>query len=220
MRNLKRVRIKSFRSEDIEFISSLFNLEELAIEYGSGFSDLSPLQNLPTLKSLHLENLRGVSNFDGLQKIEYLKYLHIDGTLDRKQPISNFNFLHGLPNLEILSLGNIINNSAFPAFLSIIKLHQLLEIRIPIQTLDTAEYAFLEIAQPHVKKGFENKSSWPLYINKDYTDQGYVCLLGKGEGKVKLSRSDASDTLEAYAGKYEEYKKESRKIIKDYLQSQ
>ncbi|WP_276877583.1 leucine-rich repeat domain-containing protein [Chryseobacterium joostei] len=211
--NLKRLRIKNFRTKNIEFVNTLFNVEELALEYVSGFSDLSPLQNLLKLKSLHLENLRKVGNFDGLRGIKTLKYLHIDGPLDWKQPIENFSFLEEVPELEILSLMNIVSKTPFPAFLPVLKLKNLLEIRIPMQILDTAEYAFLDSAKPHVKKGFEDRTSWPLYINKDYGDQGYVSLLGKGEGRVKLNHPDAAGKLEAYTKKYEEYKQKSREII-------
>ncbi|MGU3374984.1 leucine-rich repeat domain-containing protein [Chryseobacterium sp. M5A1_1a] len=213
LKQLKRVRVKNLRTNNIEFLSGLMNIEEVAIEYVSGFSDLSPLQHLPKLKALHLENLRKVSNFDGIRGIKSLKYLHIDGTLDWNQPIENFSFLEELPELEVLSLMNITNKASFPAFLSVLKLEKLLELRIPRETLDTAEYAFLDVAKPHAKKGFENKSSWPLYVNKDYIDQGYVSLLGKGEGRVKLSRPDATEKLESYAKKYEEYRLKSREII-------
>lgn len=211
--SLKRLRIKNLRTHTISFLENLVNVEELALEYVSGFSDLSPLQHLPKLRALHLENLRKVSNFDGLRGIESLKYLHIDGTLDWKQPIENFMFLEELPELEILSLMGIANKASFPAFLSVLKLKKLLEIRIPRETLDTAEYAFLEVAKPHAIKGFENMTSWPLYVNKDYIDQGYVSLLGKGEGRVKLSRPDATEKLALYTQKYEEYKQKSQEII-------
>ena len=66
---LKRLRITHSRPKDIDFISSLVNIEELVLEYVSGFSDLSPLQSLKKLRSLHMENLRRVKEFDGLSGI-------------------------------------------------------------------------------------------------------------------------------------------------------
>ena len=72
-----------------------------------------------------MENLRKVKEFDGLYGIESLRYLCIDGTLDWKQPISNFEFLKGLPNLEVLSFGQVINKSPFPALLPALALRKL-----------------------------------------------------------------------------------------------
>ncbi len=69
LKSLKRLRVTFFRAKDIEFIGNLPNLEEIILEYVSGFSDLSPLQKLTKLKSLHFENLRRVSNFDALRGV-------------------------------------------------------------------------------------------------------------------------------------------------------
>ncbi|WP_395374201.1 hypothetical protein [Marinicella sp. W31] len=148
---LKRLRITHARSKDIEFLSTLVNLEELILEYVSGFSYLSPLRELPKLKSVHFENLRGVSNFEGLSGLKSLRYLSIDGTLDWKQPISTFEFLHGLPNLEILSLGQIINKSPYPALLPALSLKKLKKLSISWTMLEAEEYALLEIGMPHVE---------------------------------------------------------------------
>ena len=123
--NIKRLRVTFFRATDIEFIGDLHNLEELILEYVSGFTDLTPLLKLTKLKSIHFENLRRVSNFDGLRGLDSLRYLHIDGTVDWNQPIENFDFLKGLPNLEVFSLGFIINKTEFPAFLPILHLKKL-----------------------------------------------------------------------------------------------
>lgn len=65
---LKRLRVTFFRAKDIEFIGHLYNLEEVILEYVSGFSDLTPLLKLTKLKSLHCENLRRVFNFDRLKR--------------------------------------------------------------------------------------------------------------------------------------------------------
>lgn len=204
---LSRLRITHLRTENIKFITQFQNLEELVFEYVSGFSDLSPLTNLKKLKSLHLENLRRVTNFDGLRGLENLKYLHIDGTLDWKQPVENFNFLEGLPNLEVFSLGFITNKSDFPAFLSILKLIKLKRIKIGRATLNTKEYAFLETALPNVEG-----SSWDLCW--EYND--WFEFLGKGAGRVKSNNPNVKEKCEEFIKKYEEIKKDSERIIKSY----
>ena len=149
--NVKRLRVTFFRAADIEFIGDLHNLEELILEYVSGFSDLTPLAKLTKLKSVHFENLRKVSNFDGLKGTNSLRYLYINGTLDWNQPIDNLEFLSGLPNLEVFSLGWIINKSPFPALISVLTLKKLKKIRLISKTLPTQEFAFLERALPNVQ---------------------------------------------------------------------
>lgn len=206
---ITRLRITHLRTKNIDFIGELINLEEIVLEYVSGFSDLSPLRNLKKLKSLHFENLRKVSNFENLKGIESLKYLHIDGTLDWNQPIENFKFLEDLPNLEVFSLGFIINKTEFPAFLPILKLNKLKKIIIGRATLNTKEYAFLETALPNTEcrtKGGIWELCW------EYNE--YFEFLGKGAGRVKCTNSKAKEKCEEFIKKYEEIKKESEQIIK------
>lgn len=157
--NIKRLRITHARPKNIEFISPLVNVEELVLEYVSGFSDLSPLQSLNKLKSLHLENLRRVKDFSGLKGIESLRYLSIDGTLDWKQPISDFEFLKGLPNLEVLSFGQVINKTEFPAFLPILSLKKLIKIKMSYNMFDAKEYALMSVGL----EGVEGANWEPFY---------------------------------------------------------
>lgn len=142
---LKRLRITHARPKSIEFIERLVNIEELILEYVSGFSDLAPLRSLKKLKSLHLENLRRVSDFSGLSRISSLRYLRIDGTLDWKQPIKDFEFLTGLPNLEVLSFGQVINKSDFPAFLPALSLKNLKKLKMTNTTFAAKEYALISV---------------------------------------------------------------------------
>jgi hypothetical protein len=209
---LKRIRITFFRANDIEFLGDLTNLEEVILEYVSGFSDLKPLQRLVKLKSLHLENLRRVSNFDGLKGINSLRYLYIDGTFDWKQPIENFAFLEGLPNLEILALRFVINKTEYPAFLPILKLKKLKRIRIGYGTFQTKEYAFLQTALPDVCGDFGDNSWTVCYQLID----GYTDFIGKGAGRVKSNAPQAEEKIEVFKKLYEEYKKEAKQIIKNY----
>jgi hypothetical protein len=209
---LKRIRITFFRANDVEFLGDMVNLEEIILEYVSGFSDLKPLQRLTKLKSLHLENLRRVSNFDGLKGINSLRYLYISGTLDWKQPIENFTFLEGLPNLEIIALCFVINKTEYPAFLPVLKLKKLKRIRIGYGTFQTKEYAFLQTALPDVCGDFGDISWTVCYPLID----GYTDFIGKGAGRVKLNSPQAEEKIDAFKKQYEEYKKEAEEIIKNY----
>ena len=209
---LKRIRITFFRANDIEFLGELTNLEEVILEYVSGFSDLKPLRKLTKLKSLHLENLRRVSNFDGLKGINSLRYLYIDGTLDWKQPIEDFNFLEGLPNLEIIAFRFVINKTEFPAFLPILKLKKLKRVRIGYATLQTKEYAFLQTALPD-KCGDFGDNSWTVCYQ---LIDGYTDFIGKGAGRVKQNSPNANEKIEDFKKQYEKYKEEAEQIITNY----
>lgn len=151
LQSLKRLRISFVKLKDLNFISSLEKLEELVLEYASGFSDLSPLIELQKLRSLHLENLRRVSDFSGLSGLRKLKYLYIDGILDWSQPVDNFEFLAKLQDLEVLIFGRIINKLPFPSLLPIVKLKKLKKIQIPSNILDVKEFAFIEACFPKVE---------------------------------------------------------------------
>lgn len=144
MKSIKRLRITHARPQTLDFLSSMGGLEELVLEYVSGFSDLSPLGALPKLRALHMENLRRVSDFSGLGLAAGLRYLAIYGTLDWEQPIDNFEFLRGLPGLEVLALWQIKCRAPYPAMRPAISLHQLKKLRIPRRYLPTDEYALLE----------------------------------------------------------------------------
>lgn len=206
---LKRLRITHARPKDISFIGSLVNIEELVLEYVSGFDDLSPLRSLKKLRSLHLENLRRVENFDGLSGISSLEYLRIDGTFDWKQPISNFEFLTGVPNLEVLSLGQVINKSCYPALLPVLTLKGLKKVRIPFNKLAAEEYALLEVGLPNVEG-----TSWGPFTRFDYSHgDSWFEFTGKGVGRVKCDNERAAQKCAEYAQTYELMKQKARKTI-------
>lgn len=144
LHGLKRLRITHARPKSIDFLGAAVGVEELVLEYVSGFSDLSPLGGLPRLRALHMENLRRVSQFGGLSGIGKLQYLSIFGTLDWKQPIDDFEFLRGLPNLEVLALWQMICKKPYPALLPAAGLKKLKKLKLPGSYLDTEEYALLE----------------------------------------------------------------------------
>lgn len=177
LEQLTRLRITHARPKNIEFISGLINLEEIVLEYVSGFSDISPLGKLKKLKSLHFENLRRVNDFSGLAGIKSLKYLYIDGTLDWKQPVNNFEFLKDLPNLEVFGLGWISNESKYPALAHLLRLKKLKKIKVIRDTFPTNEYAFLETALPNV-----DGASWDLV----WEFAGWSSFLGKRAGRAKV----------------------------------
>jgi hypothetical protein len=156
--SLKRLRITHARPKTLDFLQSMTAVEELVLEYVSGFADLSPLRGLKRLRSLHIENLRRVSDFGGLAGVEGLRYLSINGTLDWKQPIADFEFLRGLPRLEVLALFQVITKHPYPALLPALSLKNLKRLRLAWTYFPTEEYALLEEGLPGV-----DGASWGAY---------------------------------------------------------
>ena len=103
LQGVRRLRVTHARPKDIDFIGAMQGLEEVVLEYVSGFSDLAPLGRLPRLRALHLENLRRVCSLGGLAGCATLRYLSVNGTCDWLQPVADFEFLRGLPALEVLA---------------------------------------------------------------------------------------------------------------------
>jgi hypothetical protein len=144
--SVQRLRITHARPKTLDFIRPMHALQELVLEYVSGFSDLSPLGALPNLRAVHMENLRRVSSFSGLSGSTSLKYLAIHGTTDWEQPIEDFEFLRGLPQLEVLALWQVKCRAPYPALLPAVHLRQLKKLNVHRSYLPTDEYALLEEA--------------------------------------------------------------------------
>lgn len=172
LQNLKRLRITHLKTRDISPIGELINLEELVLEYVSGFTDLSPLTELKELKSCHFENLRKVTDFSPISQVKDLRYLRIDGTFDWKQPIDDFEFLEQMKNLEVFSLGQVICKAEYPIFVGLTRLQNLKKIKIPDNMFASEEYALIQTAMPNVE-GTEWKpiNVWPYrYIELSEND--------------------------------------------------
>jgi len=206
---LKRLRITHAKPEQITFLSSLAQLEELVLEYVSGFSDLSPLRSLRNLKALHIENLRRVTDFRGLSGLACLRYLRIDGTLDWKQPIADFEFLRGLPNLEVLSFGQIINKTPYPALLPALALARLKRLKLGWNMLAVEEYALLEAGLRDV-----DGARWGAYTRFEYSPgEEWFQFTGKGGGRAKCGHPNTEQKCAERVMKYEKMKAVALRVI-------
>jgi hypothetical protein len=148
LRSIKRLRVTHARPKSIDFIASMEAVEELVLEYVSGFGDLSPLARLKNLRSLHMENLRKVTDFGGLAGVRNLRYLAIYGTLDWQQPIQDFEFLRGLPGLEVFAMFQVVCRAQYPATLPMLALRKLKTLRVHCSYLAAEECALLEEGLP------------------------------------------------------------------------
>ncbi|MEM6568979.1 MAG: leucine-rich repeat domain-containing protein [Planctomycetota bacterium] len=150
LRSIRRLRVTHHRPKTIESLAAAVGVEEMILEYVSGFSDLSPLRALPRLRSVYFENLRRVKRFDGLAGCNELRYLAIHGTLDWDQPIHDFEFVEELPALEVLSAHSVRALAGPPVALPIARSTSLRRLRIMNQILTALDHAILEVGLPHV----------------------------------------------------------------------
>lgn len=164
LRSIRRLRITHARPSNLDFIREMSGVEELVLEYVSGFCDLSPLRDLKRLRSVHLENLRRVADFSGLSGVTSLKYLAVYGTTDWQQPIDNFEFLRGLPQLEVFALWQVKCRAPYPAMLPALGLKNLKRLRLHGSYLAAEEYALLEEGL----SGIEG-AAWGPYRNWAYS---------------------------------------------------
>jgi len=231
---LKRLRITHARPKTLEFIARLQNLEEIILEYVSGFDDISPLGKLSGLKALHIENVRRVNDFSSLSNLRSLAYLSIDGTFDWVQPVEKFDFLGSLESLEYLRLMNVRSPKIPQPLSSIVALNNLRKIIIGMNTFSLEEFAWLEAKIPHVegavrpafiKFGGENReinqqdfrfrmpiekfeSHSELFVGVDGRRYQWVphqaVLLGKGQRRLSGSQEAVDRVCEAHAKKYKQ----------------
>lgn len=232
--HLKRLRITHARTKNLEFMARLQNLEEVVLEYVSGFDDVSPLGNLSKLKALHIENVRRVSDFSGLRNSRSLAYLSIDGTFDWAQPVEGFDFLGSLISLEYLRLMNVRTPKTTQPLSSLVGLKKLANVIIGMSTFPLEVFAWLEAKTPHVegavrpafaKFGGENREinsrdmrfkmpieqfeSHPgLFVGTDGKRYQRVphqaALLGKGQRGISGSQEAVDRACEAHAKKYKQ----------------
>ncbi|MCU0880295.1 MAG: hypothetical protein MUF06_21185 [Pirellulaceae bacterium] len=207
--HLKRLRLTHARPKNLDFLPALANLEELVLEYVSGFSDLAPLRSLARLRSLHLENLRRVHDFGGLAGIESLRYLSIQGTLDWKQPVDDFEFIRGLPNLEFLELWQFACKAPFPAALPLVGLKKLKRLKLTWNMLPTEEYALLEVGLPGVAG-----ARWGPYTQFPYSgNEQWFEFTGKGAGRAKCGLASSDRKCADFTQKYELLKQQAAKVL-------
>ena len=210
---LKRLRVTFFRAANIEFIGDLFNLEELILEYVSGFSDLTPLSKLKKLRSLHLENLRRVTDFSGLAGSESLRYLCINGTFDWDQPVENFDFLSEVPSLEILAFGFGVKivQPQYPIFRSLVGNKKFRKLRIGRAFCSLEDYAFVEVLLGKENVVYSDDKPVELfYENND----GQIEFLGKGIRSI--SAKNAKEKCEQLFQEYEEMKMKAEEYLSSY----
>jgi hypothetical protein len=97
MSNLRKLTLIQGKVENLEFLKTLENLEELEISYMSSLKDIEGLAACKkTLKKLILDHCKNISNYVVMEKLKELVFLNITDS----QEIENLEFIPKLNHLE------------------------------------------------------------------------------------------------------------------------
>ena len=113
----------------------------------------------------------------------------IYGTFDWKQPIEDFEFLRGLPSLEVLAFWQIITKKVYPAMLPALSLKNLKKLRLPGSYLPVQEYALLEEGLKDVEAQL-GKRKRRVRTGGSTSKPRYSCSPSRGGHSSRVSGSD------------------------------
>lgn len=237
---IKRLRITHARTKTLNALALLQNVEELVLEYVSGFSDVSPLGEMSKLRALHIENLRGVSDFTPLGQANGLQYLSIMGTFDWAQPVDSIAFCTDLSRLEYLSLcsARLVD---FDSAKALVSLGAQCDFRSSDNLFPLEIFAHLEAHSPKAKfKPVTYRYAMnPAYLSEDdprallseekiaadhpdviivnngrmffsESEYDWYELLGRGARKIAVTSKDAAKRAAIYEKKYRDLVEEAR----------
>lgn len=158
--NPKMLYIYELKVEDLSAISSLKDVEVLALEWNTKAQSLWDISKNTSLKSLSIKDFSKLNDITPLQNGTRLELLDLSGGNSKDLKLNNLHTLKYLSNLKYLGLSNIKVQDE--SLLPISNLKGLQELEISNQ-FPTEEYAKLSVAIPDTKcdkfKAYVNLSS-------------------------------------------------------------
>ena len=183
---IKRLRITHARPKTLNALAQLPNVEELVLEYVSGFDDLTPVGQMPKLRSLYMENLRRVTDFSPLKKLSDLRCLQVTGTWDWRQPVQSVEFIGELTSLEFLWLW-VVSLKDFESAKNLARIGDRCDFSFMHNFLPIEIFAYLEAHCANAQ--FE-----PV--------EDFGVLLGKGERALTARTKNPSEKRQEHRDKY------------------
>lgn len=146
--NPKMLSIYELKVEDLSAISSLKDVEVLALEWNTKAQSLWDISKNTFLKSLSIKDFSKLNDITPLQNGSRLELLDLSGGDSKDLKLNNLQTLKYLSNLKYLGLSNIkVQDESLEP---ISKLKGLQELEISNQ-FPTEEYAKLSVAIPDTK---------------------------------------------------------------------
>lgn len=180
--NPKMLYIYDMRVEDLSLLSSLTNVEVLALEWNTKATKLWDLSTNTSLRALSVKDLSKLNDISTLQNNKILELLDLSGGDWDSLRLNSLEPLRNLPHLKYLGLSNIkVQDESLEP---VSKLISLQELEISNQ-FPTIEYARLSVSLPHTK--CEMFKPYVLFSNS--IDGKDVMVVGKRKPMLN-SKSD------------------------------
>ena len=200
--NPKMLHIYEMRVEDLSIISSLKDVEILALEWNTKAQSLWEFSNNTSLKSLSIKDFSKLSDIRPVKYSEGLELLDLSGGDSNSLRLKNLDPLKQLKNLKFLGLSNIrVEDESLEP---ITELKGLQELEISNQ-FPTEEYAKLSVALPNTKC---DKFKAYVYLSSPIGNEDVMVV---GKRKPFLNSKVDVKRLQKYEQQFEGFQENYRK---------
>ncbi|WP_144680209.1 leucine-rich repeat domain-containing protein [Bacillus altitudinis] len=194
--NPKMLYIRELRVEDLSIISSLQDVEVLALEWNTKAQSLWDLSKNTSLKSLSLTDFSKLNDIAPLQKNTGLEWLQLSGGIWNTLNLNTLQPLRNLKNLKYLCLSNIkVKDESLEP---ISALEGLKELDISNQ-FPTEEYARLSVTLPNTKC---DRLAPYIFLSSPIVDKDVMVI---GKRKPKLNSKVDGTKLQKYEEQFKAY---------------
>ncbi|MCM3027652.1 leucine-rich repeat domain-containing protein [Bacillus safensis] len=194
--NPKMLYMRELRVEDLSIISSLKDVEVLALEWNTKAQSLWDLSKNTFLKSLSITDFSKLNDIAPLQKKTDLELLELSGGLFNSLNLNTLQPLRYLKKLKYLCLSNIkVKDESLEP---ISELEGLEELEISNQ-FPTEEYARLSVTLPNTKC---DRFAPYIFLSSPIVDKDVMVI---GKRKPKLNSKVDGEKLQKYEEQFKAY---------------
>ncbi|WP_339209155.1 leucine-rich repeat domain-containing protein [Bacillus sp. FSL R5-0432] len=194
--NPKMLFVHELRVEDLSMISSLKDVEVLALEWNTKAQSLWDLSKNTFLKSLSIKDFSKLNDIAPLQKNTGLELLELSGGVWNSLNLNTLQPLRYLKNLKYLCLSNIkVKDESLEP---ISELEGLKELDISNQ-FPTEEYARLSVTLPNTKC---DRFAPYIFLSSPIVDKDVMVI---GKRKPKLNSKVDGAKLQKYEKQFKAY---------------
>ncbi|MED5224625.1 leucine-rich repeat domain-containing protein [Bacillus safensis] len=194
--NPKMLYMRELRVEDLSIISSLKDVEVLALEWNTKAQSLWDLSKNTFLKTLSITDFSKLNDIAPLQKKTDLEWLELSGGLFNSLNLNTLQPLRYLKNLTYLCLSNIkVKDESLEPISKLVGLKELeISNQFPIE-----EYARLSVTLPNTKC---DRFAPYIFLSSPIVDKDVMVI---GKRKPKLNSKVDGAKLQKYEEQFKAY---------------